>query len=95
MKESLSRAVDQLKHQLVDYLWMHETVSQYAIQKLNGLQAHVLYPPYVEDKMVLEQIYRQVPDLLGDSVMHDWFRTKSALMLKRWKALAGKGLPPL
>ncbi|KAH7933911.1 hypothetical protein HPB49_018961 [Dermacentor silvarum] len=86
----------QLKRQLVDYMWIAEPVSQRAVQKLNALQAHLLYPPFVEDKMVLEQIYRQVPDAGGDNpVLLDWFRARSAVMLKRWKALAGKGLPPL
>ncbi|CAN7994794.1 unnamed protein product, partial [Ixodes hexagonus] len=95
VRELLGRVVDELKHQLVDYLWMQETVSQYAIQKLNGVQAHLLYPSFVEDKMVLDQIYRQVPDMTGQSPLADWFRARSAVMLKRWKALAGKGLSPL
>ncbi|KAH7940149.1 hypothetical protein HPB52_022064 [Rhipicephalus sanguineus] len=95
-RDVLASATDQLKRQLVDYMWIAEPVSQRAVQKLNALQAHLLYPPFVEDKMVLEQIYRQVPDIGGDSpVLLDWFRARSAVMLKRWKALAGKGLPPL
>ncbi|XP_049511388.1 uncharacterized protein LOC125939907 [Dermacentor silvarum] len=95
-RDALAAATDQLKRQLVDYMWIAEPVSQRAVQKLNALQAHLLYPPFVEDKMVLEQIYRQVPDAGGDNpVLLDWFRARSAVMLKRWKALAGKGLPPL
>ncbi|XP_075531506.1 neprilysin-1-like [Dermacentor variabilis] len=95
-RDVLAAATDQLKRQLVDYMWIAESVSQRAVQKLNALQAHLLYPPFVEDKMVLEQIYRQVPDVGGDNpVLLDWFRARSAVMLKRWKALAGKGLPPL
>ncbi|EEC17001.1 hypothetical protein IscW_ISCW013079 [Ixodes scapularis] len=91
----LTRVVDELKHQLIDYPWMQDAVSQYAIQKLNGVQEHLLYPPFVEDKMVLEQIYRQVPDLTGQTPLADWFRARSAIMHKRWKALSGKGLSPL
>ncbi|XP_075728389.1 neprilysin-1 [Rhipicephalus microplus] len=96
-RDVLASATDQLKRQLVDYMWIAEPVSQRAVQKLNALQAHLLYPPFVEDKMVLEQIYRQVPDVGGGDgpVLLDWFRARSAVMLKRWKALAGKGLPPL
>ncbi|XP_042149421.1 uncharacterized protein LOC121047597 [Ixodes scapularis] len=95
VREMLTRVVDELKHQLIDYPWMQDAVSQYAIQKLNGVQEHLLYPPFVEDKMVLEQIYRQVPDLTGQTPLADWFRARSAIMLKRWKALSGKGLSPL
>ncbi|KAM7299367.1 hypothetical protein ISCGN_019933 [Ixodes scapularis] len=95
VRDMLTRVVDELKHQLIDYPWMQDAVSQYAIQKLNGVQEHLLYPPFVEDKMVLEQIYRQVPDLTGQTPLADWFRARSAIMLKRWKALSGKGLSPL
>ncbi|XP_077492562.1 endothelin-converting enzyme 1-like [Amblyomma americanum] len=95
-RDAVATTTDQLKRQLVDYLWLAEAVSQRAVHKLNTLQAHLLYPPFVEDKMVLEQIYRQVPDIGSDGpVLLDWFRARSAVMLKRWKALAGKGLPPL
>lgn len=95
VKDSLNQVVDQMKHTLIDYLWMHETVSQRAIQKLNAIEVHLLYPPFVDDKMVLEQIYRQVPDIGNDTVLEDYFRAKSALMLKKWKALAGKGVQPI
>ncbi|KAL1430789.1 hypothetical protein MTO96_014655 [Rhipicephalus appendiculatus] len=73
-RDVLASATDQLKRQLVDYMWIAEPVSQRAVQKLNALQAHLLYPPFVEDKMVLEQIYRQVPDVGGDGpVLLDWW----------------------
>ncbi|KAH9380481.1 hypothetical protein HPB48_008815 [Haemaphysalis longicornis] len=96
VRDAVATATDQLKRQLVGYLWMSEAVSQRAVHKLNALQAHLFYPAFVEDKMVLEQIYRQVPDTLGQQpALLEWFRARSAVMLKRWKALAGKGLPPL
>lgn len=84
-----------MKHTLIDYAWMHESVSQQAIQKLNSMNIHLLYPPFVEDKMILEQIYRQVPDIGNASLLEDFFHAKSALMLKKWKGLVGKGIQPM
>ncbi|XP_064489546.1 neprilysin-1-like [Ornithodoros turicata] len=95
VKDSLNQVVDQMKHTLIDYTWMHESVSQQAIRKLNSIEVHLLYPPFVEDKMVLEQIYRQVPDIGNASLLEDFFHAKSALMLKKWKGLVGKGVQPI